>query len=71
MFKVRHKVSNSIHEVYDIQYDPITGYPQFLLYENGDWVKVSGKHYEPNIDKKKKLYESNHKDKEYKFEDDM
>ena len=71
MFKVRHKVSNSIHEVYDIQYDPITSYPHFLIYENNDWVKVSAKHYEPDIDKKKKLYESDMKDKTYTFEGEM
>lgn len=71
MFKVRHKISNSIHEVYGIQYNPITGSPQFLIYENDDWVKVSAKHYEPDIDKKKKLYESTQKDKEYIFEAGM
>ena len=46
MFKVRHKVSNSIHEVYDIQYDDC-GYPHFLIYENNAWVRVSAKHYIP------------------------
>ena len=67
MFKVRHKVSNSIHEVYDIQYDNC-GYPHFLIYENNAWVRVSAKHYKPDIDPRKKLYESNYKDKEYTFE---
>lgn len=72
MFKVKHKVSNSVVDVYDIQYDK-TGYPQFLIYENNQWVRVSAKHYKPNIDEKKKLLESNLKDKkyEYKFEDGM
>lgn len=46
MFKVKHKVSNSIHEVYDIQYDN-HGYPHFLIYENNAWVRVSAKHYKP------------------------
>ena len=46
MFKVRHKVSNSIYEVYDIQYDDC-GHPHFLIYENSAWVKVSAKHYIP------------------------
>ena len=45
-FKVQHKVSNSIHEVYDIQYDNC-GYPHFLIYEKNDWVKVSAKNYKP------------------------
>lgn len=67
MFKVRHKVSNSIHEVYDIQYDKC-GYPHFLIYENNTWVRVSAKHYTPDIDLRKRLYESNQKDKEYTFE---
>lgn len=72
MFKVKHKVSNSVVDVYDIVYDK-TGYPQFLIYENNQWVRVSAKHYKPNIDEKKKLLESNLKDKkyEYKFEDGM
>ena len=46
MFKVKHKVSNSIHEVYDIQYDDC-GYPHFLIYENSAWVRVSAKYYKP------------------------
>ena len=46
MFKVKHKISNSIHEVYDIQYDN-HGYPHFLIYENNAWVRVSAKHYKP------------------------
>lgn len=46
MFKVRHKVSNSIYEVYDIQYDDC-GHPHFLIYENNAWVRVSAKHYKP------------------------
>lgn len=61
MFKVRHKISNSIQEVYDIQYDK-AGCPHFLIYENNDWVKVSAKHFKPDTDHKKKLYESNSKD---------
>ena len=46
MFKVRHKVSNTVHEVYDIQYDDC-GYPHFLIYENNAWVRVSAKYYKP------------------------
>lgn len=62
MFKVKHKVSNSVHEVYDIQYDQ-AGYPHFLIYENNSWVKVSAEHYIPDTSSKKKLHESNFKDK--------
>ena len=72
MFKVKHKVSNSVVDFYDIGYDK-TGYPQFLVYENNQWVRVSAKHYKPNVDEKKRLFESNLKDKkyEYKFKDGM
>lgn len=60
MFKVKHKVSNSIHEVYDIQYDNY-GYPHFLIYENNAWVRVSAKHYKPY--KVSTLNEDYYKDK--------
>ena len=46
MFKVRHKVSNTVHEVYDIQYDDC-GYPHFLIYENNAWARVDAEHYKP------------------------
>ena len=46
MFKVRDKRSNSIHEVYDIQYNNFDD-PLFLIYENDRWVKVYGRYYEP------------------------
>ena len=61
MFKVKHKVSNSIHEVYDIQYDKC-GYPHFLIYENGNWVKVSAEYYKPY--KVNTLNEDYYKDKQ-------
>ena len=31
--------------VYDIQYK--RGYPFFILYENGQWIRRSAKHYIP------------------------
>lgn len=34
------------HKVYDITYDN-NGYPHFLIYENGEWKRVSAKHYRP------------------------
>ena len=46
MFQVEHKVSKSIHNVYDIVYDK-TGYAHFLIYENNQWIRVSAKHYIP------------------------
>lgn len=33
--------------VYDITYDAITGYPQFLIYEDGQWLRLSAKHFAP------------------------
>lgn len=73
MFKVKHKETNEVFDVYDIRYDAISGYPQFLIYDDNQWLMRSAKHYKPNIDEKKKLLESNFKDKkyEYKFEDGM
>ena len=46
MFKVRDKRSNSIYEVYDIQYDNFND-PHFLIYENDRWKKVNAIYYEP------------------------
>ena len=33
-------------EVYDITYDS-NGYPHFLIYEDGQWVRISAKHFMP------------------------
>lgn len=39
--------SNSCYcEVYDITYDS-SGYPHFLIYENGQWLRKSAKHFIP------------------------
>ena len=39
---------NNFHgyEVYDISYDS-SGYPHFLIYENGQWLRKSAKHFIP------------------------
>lgn len=71
MFKVICKEDNKTFNVYDIKYDVISGYPQFLIYEDNEWLLRSAKLFKPYEDKKKKLYESNQKDKEYTFEDGM
>ena len=68
MFKVIHKETEKTVDVYDIIYEPISGYPQFLIYEDNQWLRKSAKHFRPYEDKKKKLYESNFKDKKYKIE---
>ena len=71
MFKVTRKEDNKVFDIYNIRYDAITGYPQFLIYEDNQWLLRSAKLFKPYEDKKKKLLESNLKDKnyEYKFED--
>ena len=45
MFKVKHKETNEVFDVYDIRYDAISGYPQFLIYEDNQWLMKSAKHY--------------------------
>lgn len=67
MFKVMNKETEKVFEVYNIRYDAITGYPQFLIYDDGQWLCRSAKFFKPYEDKKKKLYESNFKDKEYEY----
>ena len=68
MFKVIHKETEKLVDVYDIIYEPISGYPQFLIYEDNQWLRKSAKYFRPCNDKKKRLLESNLKDKEYKYE---
>lgn len=46
MFKVVHKLSKQKYTVYDIQYDA-SGYAHFLIYQDGQWVRLSAKHFEP------------------------
>ena len=47
VFRVIDKKTHECHDVYDITYDAITGYPQFLIYKDGQWLRVSAKHYRP------------------------
>ena len=58
MFKVRHKETNEVFDVYDIRYDAISGYPQFLIYQDNQWLMKSAKHFKPIENKKKTLNES-------------
>ena len=46
MFAVINKENEEIYHVYDVAYDK-TGYPHFLVYENGQWVRMSAKHFAP------------------------
>lgn len=47
MFKVTEKETGKVFDVYDITYDAVTGYPQFLIYKDGQWLRVSAKRFEP------------------------
>lgn len=40
------KKSGSFVKVYDIKTDK-SGYPKFLIYDNGQWLWKSAKHYRP------------------------
>lgn len=65
MFKVIRKEDNKTFNVYDIKYDVISGYPQFLIYEDNEWLLMNAKLFKPHEYPEKKLYESNFKDKTY------
>jgi hypothetical protein len=67
MFKVIRKEDEKVFDIYDIRYDAISGYPQFLIYEDNQWLIRSAKLFEPLT--LKTLNES--VTKEYKFEDGM
>lgn len=43
---VVNKNNNKLYEVFDITYDK-AGYPHFLIYKNGHWVRKSAKHFKP------------------------
>lgn len=43
---VINKISGEIYRVYDITYDK-NGYPHFLIYKNGQWIRLSAKHFRP------------------------
>ena len=46
MIKVMNKNNGDVAEVYDITYDK-NGYPRFLVYKGGQWVRLSAKHFAP------------------------
>lgn len=43
---VMNKESGKLYDVFDIVYNR-AGYPHFLIYKDGQWVRVSAKHYKP------------------------
>ena len=44
--KMVNKNNNKTYEIYDITYDK-NGYPRFLIYKDGQWVRMSAKHFRP------------------------
>ena len=40
------KNSGKDYKVYDITYDK-AGYPHFLIYKDGQWLRMSAKHFRP------------------------
>ena len=43
---VVNKNNGQLYEVFDIAYNK-AGYPHFLIYKDGEWVRVSAKHFKP------------------------
>ena len=43
---VVNKNNNDAYAVYDITYDK-AGYPHFLIYKDGQWVRISAKYFRP------------------------
>ena len=43
---VVNKNNNKEYRVYDITYDK-SGYPHFLIYKDGQWIRMSAKHFKP------------------------
>lgn len=43
---VVNKNNNEKYEVYNISYDK-AGYPRFLIYKDGQWVRMSAKYFRP------------------------
>jgi hypothetical protein len=46
MITVYNKATGNAVKVYDITYDR-HGYPRFLIWEYGRWLRVSAKHFVP------------------------
>lgn len=44
--KVTEKATGFDYEVFDITYDNV-GYPRFLIYKDGQWIRRSAKYFKP------------------------
>lgn len=45
-FIVISKSNGEQYEVYDVSYDK-KGYPHFLIYRDGEWIRKSAKYFRP------------------------
>lgn len=43
---VKNKNNGMIYEVYDVTYDKAS-FPHFLIYKDGQWMRMSAKYFEP------------------------
>lgn len=43
-----YKPDNTVYEIFDISYDS-DGFPLFLFYRNGEWLRKSAKYFTPNF----------------------
>ena len=46
MFAVMNKNNNVVYEVYDVSYNK-SGFPLFLICKDGQWIRMSAKHFIP------------------------
>ena len=47
MIMVRRKTDDKVFIVYDVTYQSKTGYPDFLIYDDGQWLRKSAKYFKP------------------------
>ena len=50
ILNVINKDNGKNYTVYDITYDK-AGYPHFLVYKDGQWLRMSAKHFRPYSEK--------------------
>lgn len=46
LFSVINKENNTLCDVYDVTYNN-AGYPHFLTYKDGQWLRLSAKYFRP------------------------
>lgn len=47
--KLVYRPDNKLYVIFDITYDH-SGYPMFLIYRNGQWIRKSAKYFMPIFD---------------------